>query len=102
MRRSVLLKLSVAVVLVTGMAAVPMDAARAQATPLPYDEARGVFSFAEGLERTLPAVVQVTTLGQSSGPRSEDTEAQPAHEGPARLDRIRCDHRRRSGHHRHQ
>jgi len=81
MRRSVLLKLSVAAVLVTGMASVPMDVARAQATPLPYDEARGVFSFAEGLERTLPAVVQVTTLGQSSGPRSEDTEAQPVSTG---------------------
>ena len=81
MRRSVLLKLSVAAVLVAGMAAVPMDAARAQATPLPYDEARGVFSFAEGLERTLPAVVQVPPLGQSSGPRSEDTEAQPVSTG---------------------
>ncbi|MDP3377140.1 MAG: trypsin-like peptidase domain-containing protein [Brevundimonas sp.] len=81
MRRSVLLKLSVAAVLVTGMASVPMDAAWAQATPLPYDEARGVFSFAEGLERTLPAVVQVTTLGQSRGPRSADTEAQPVSTG---------------------
>jgi len=81
MRRSVLLKLSVAAVLVTGMASVPMDAAWAQSTPLPYDEARGVFSFAEGLERTLPAVVQVTTLGQSSGPRSDDTEAQPVSTG---------------------
>ena len=58
MRRSVLLKLSVAAVLVTGMASVPA-AAWAQATPLPYDEARGVFSFAEGLERTLPAVDRV-------------------------------------------
>lgn len=81
MRRSVLLKLSVAAVLVTGVASVPLDIARAQATPLPYDEARGVFSFAEGLERTLPAVVQVTTLGQSSGPRSESTEAQPVSTG---------------------
>ena len=48
MRRSVLLKLSVAVVLVTGMAAVPMDAARAQATPLPYDEARRRFQLCRG------------------------------------------------------
>ncbi|MBU2167792.1 MAG: trypsin-like peptidase domain-containing protein [Alphaproteobacteria bacterium] len=81
MRRSVLLKLSVAAVLVTGMAGLPVDAARAQATPLPYDEARGVFSFADGLERTLPAVVQVTTLGQSRGPSSGDTEAQPVSTG---------------------
>lgn len=81
MRRSVLLKLSVAAVLVTGMASLPVDAAWAQATPLPYDEARGVFSFADGLERSLPAVVQVTTLGQSRGPRSAGTEAQPVSTG---------------------
>ncbi len=38
---------------------------------LPYDARRGVFTFASGLDASLPAVVQVTTLGQSRGPRSE-------------------------------
>jgi Trypsin-like serine proteases, typically periplasmic, contain C-terminal PDZ domain len=42
--------------------------------PIPYDSRRGVFSFATGLERSLPAVVQVTTLGQSRGPSSGDNE----------------------------
>ncbi|RZJ35847.1 MAG: hypothetical protein EON86_18595, partial [Brevundimonas sp.] len=35
--------------------------------PIPYDAQRGVFTFANDLERALPAVVQVTTLGQSGG-----------------------------------
>ena len=43
-------------------------------TPMPYDARRGVFSFAAGLERSLPAVVQVTTLGTSAGPTSGETE----------------------------
>lgn len=42
--------------------------------PLPYDSQRGVFSFAAGLERSLPAVVQVTTLGVSGGPTTDQTE----------------------------
>jgi serine protease DegQ len=45
--------------------------------PMPYDAARGVFSFAGSLERTLPAVVQVTTLGQSRGPTSGENEPKP-------------------------
>ena len=43
----------------------------------PYDERRGVFSFATGLERSLPAVVQVTTLGVSRGPTSGESEPKP-------------------------
>ena len=52
-------------------------AAQAQTSPnypLPYDARRGVFSFATGLERSLPAVVQVTTLGMSAGPTTGQTE----------------------------
>ena len=45
--------------------------------PLPYDVARGVFSFASGLESSLPAVVQVTTLGRSRGPSSGELEPRP-------------------------
>jgi len=81
MRRSVLLKVSVAALLATGMGALSTEVAWAQSSPLPYDESRGVFTFAQGLEKTLPAVVQVTTLGRSSGPSSEDTEAQPVSTG---------------------
>lgn len=44
--------------------------AAGQAPAMPYDARRGVFSFAAGLEESLPAVVQVTTLGQSRGPSS--------------------------------
>jgi S1-C subfamily serine protease len=47
------------------------------AAPVPYDSRRGVFSFATGLENALPAVVQVTTLGQSSGPVSEGEDPKP-------------------------
>ena len=42
--------------------------------PLPYDSRRGVFSFATGLEGSLPAVVQVTTLGVSAGPSRDGAE----------------------------
>ena len=63
MRRSVLLKVSVAALLATGMGALSTEVAWAQSSPLPDDESRGVFTFAQGLEKTLPAVVQVTTLG---------------------------------------
>lgn len=44
---------------------------------LPYDARRGVFSFAPGLEGSLPAVVQVTTLGQSRGPSSDAEDPKP-------------------------
>ena len=49
--------------------------------PLPYDARRGVFSFATGLERSLPAVVQVTTLGMSAGPTTGQTEPTPVSSG---------------------
>jgi serine protease DegQ len=53
--------------------------ALAQSGPsyLPYDARRGVFSFAPGLEGSLPAVVQVTTLGQSRGPSSDAEDPKP-------------------------
>lgn len=53
---------------------------QAAPTGLPYDARRGVFTFAAGLEESLPAVVQVTTLGQSRGPSSED-DPKPAQGG---------------------
>lgn len=65
-------------------AAVPLLAAApavAQQSPVPFDAARGVFTFANGLERALPAVVQVTTLGQSGGPSSGDNEPKPVSSG---------------------
>lgn len=67
--------------------AVPLlgaTAAAAQSTPqgpISYDARRGVFSFAEGLEQALPAVVQVTTLGQSEGPSSGENEPRPISSG---------------------
>ncbi len=45
--------------------------------PFPYDAVRGVFSFATGLEKSLPAVVQVTTLGRSAGPTSGENDPKP-------------------------
>jgi S1-C subfamily serine protease len=65
-------------------AAVPLLAATpasAQQSPVPFDAQRGVFSFATGLERALPAVVQVTTLGQSEGPSSGENEPKPVSSG---------------------
>ena len=59
-------------------------AAQAQTAPdfpLPYDARRGVFSFATGLERSLPAVVQVTTLAMSEGPTTGETEPTPVSSG---------------------
>lgn len=53
----------------------------AQQSPVPFDARRGVFTFATGLERALPAVVQVTTLGQSEGPSSGDNEPRPISSG---------------------
>jgi serine protease Do/serine protease DegQ len=77
MTRSTLLA-STGAALVLALSAVPVVAAAAAVsvqTPavqgLPYDARRGVFTFASGLDASLPAVVQVTTLGQSRGPRSE-------------------------------
>jgi len=58
--------------------------AAAPATPryaFPFDERRGVFSFASGLEDSLPAVVQVTTLGASRGPTTGETEPRPLQGG---------------------
>lgn len=67
-------------------AAVPLLAAGAAAAqtpqgPIPYDARRGVFTFASGLEQALPAVVQVTTLGQSEGPSSGENEPRPISSG---------------------
>jgi len=61
--------------------AAPASAQTAPQLPLPYDAERGVFSFATDLERALPAVVQVTTLGQSEGPSSGDNEPRPMASG---------------------
>ena len=66
------------------VAVVPLLAATpaaAQQSPVPFDARRGVFTFASGLEQALPAVVQVTTLGQSQGPRSGDSEPRPISSG---------------------
>ena len=66
------------------VAAVPLLAATptaAQQSPVPFDAQRGVFTFATGLERALPAVVQVTTLGQSEGPSSGENEPRPVSSG---------------------
>ena len=60
-------------VLVVAMAATPA-AAQTPPSPVPFDARRGVFTFANGLEAALPAVVQVTTLGQSQGPSSGANE----------------------------
>jgi serine protease DegQ len=64
--------------------AVPLLAATpvaAQQSSVPFDAQRGVFTFATGLERALPAVVQVTTLGQSEGPSSGENEPRPISSG---------------------
>ena len=67
------------------VAAVPLLAAAPASAqsrgPIPYDAERGVFSFASGLEQALPAVVQVTTLGQSEGPSSGENEPKPVSSG---------------------
>ncbi len=70
-----------AAVLAAVLATIPITAlAQAQSSP-PYDNARGVFSFAAGLEKSLPAVVQVTTLGQSRGPTSGEAGPKPTQGG---------------------
>jgi len=66
------------VVAVPLMTATPTSA---QQSPAPFDAQRGVFTFATGLERALPAVVQVTTLGQSEGPSSSGNEPSPVSSG---------------------
>ncbi|MBD3835778.1 trypsin-like peptidase domain-containing protein [Brevundimonas sp.] len=63
----------------TGIILIQAAPAAAQPGPsyLPYDARRGVFSFAPGLDDSLPAVVQVTTLGQSRGPTSDADDPKP-------------------------
>lgn len=72
------LSLLALVVAVPLLAATPVAA---QQSPVPFDAQRGVFTFATGLERALPAVVQVTTLGQSEGPSSGENEPSPISSG---------------------
>jgi len=68
----------------TPVAVMAAPAAASVQTPsvagLPYDARRGVFTFAAGLDASLPAVVQVTTLGQSRGP-SSDGDPKPSQGG---------------------
>lgn len=71
--------LLIAALATPGLAQTPYQSAIQQAGPtgefpMPYDSRRGVFSFAAGLEASLPAVVQITTLGVSRGPTSGDNE----------------------------
>ncbi|WP_409019671.1 trypsin-like peptidase domain-containing protein [Brevundimonas vesicularis] len=63
-----------------GAKVVPHQVQAATAQGLPYDAQRGVFTFASGLDDSLPAVVQITTLGQSRGPAS-DTNPKPSQGG---------------------
>jgi serine protease DegQ len=65
------------------IAAVPLTFALPAAAqdPIFFDNQRGVFSFATGLEQSLPAVVQVTTLAQSSGPTSGENDPKPISSG---------------------
>ncbi len=89
MRRSVCLAGSAiaAVLALVPVSTVSAQAARPAAQSsmprfaMPYDEKRGVFSFATGLENSLPAVVQVTTLGSSRGPTTGETEPKPLQSG---------------------
>ena len=69
-----------ALLMVTGAGTALGQSGSAPAMGLPYDAERGVFSFAGGLDASLPAVVQVTTLGQSRGPVSGD-EPKPSQGG---------------------
>jgi len=81
MRNSLLAGAALAILSFSGGAEAATAAqASPGATALPYDARRGVFSFAAGLEESLPAVVQVTTLGQSRGPSSE-REPKPSQGG---------------------
>ena len=49
-------------------------AVQSPATAMPYDARRGVFTFAAGLEESLPAVVQVTTSFDIAGHRHSPIE----------------------------
>ncbi|AYG94550.1 PDZ domain-containing protein [Brevundimonas naejangsanensis] len=82
MRNSLLAGAALAILSFSGaaQAATAAQASPGAAAALPYDARRGVFSFAAGLEQSLPAVVQVTTLGQSRGPSSE-REPKPSQGG---------------------
>jgi serine protease Do/serine protease DegQ len=80
MRNSLLAGAALAILSFSGAAAAAMAAQTPAVQGLPYDARRGVFSFAAGLDASLPAVVQVTTLGQSRGPRSEG-DPKPAQGG---------------------
>lgn len=86
-RSTLLASTGAALVLILSATPVAVTAAPAAAsvqTPsvagLPYDARRGVFTFAAGLDASLPAVVQVTTLGQSRGP-SSDGDPKPSQGG---------------------
>ena len=84
--RRIIFRSGGASVLALAMAAPLLTAAPAQAQsaaqqPIPYDAERGVFTFSTGLEQALPAVVQVTTLGQSRGPSSGENEPRPVSSG---------------------
>ncbi len=86
-RSTLLASTGAALVLILSATPVAVMAAPAAAsvqTPsvagLPYDARRGVFTFAAGLDASLPAVVQVTTLGQSRGP-SSDGDPKPSQGG---------------------
>lgn len=68
-------------VLALACAAGPALAQSAGGSLAPYDSRRGVFSFGADLEGALPAVVQVTTLGQSSGPSSDGAQPKPFSSG---------------------
>ena len=85
MRRSTIRAQGLSILALTAavpiLLATPAMAQSAPQGPMTYDARRGVFSFAEGLEQALPAVVQVTTLGQSEGPSSGDNEPKPISSG---------------------
>jgi len=81
MTRLRLLTGSALAITLLGSAAGVAQAQTAPDYPIPYDARRGVFSFATGLERSLPAVVQVTTLGNSAGPTTGETEPTPLSSG---------------------
>ena len=78
MRPKTLLTVTVAL---AALAAAPASAQNRPPAPFPYDAARGVFSFSTGLEKSLPAVVQVTTLGRSTGPTSGESDPKPVSGG---------------------
>ncbi len=75
MRPSILLTGAAGAILLLALPGAVM--AQTPPAPFPYDAQRGVFTFAAGLEKSLPAVVQVTTLGQSRGPTTGETEPKP-------------------------